>query len=288
MAAARCRRRGARGRTGRVAAPAALAAPVAYVASASTVGAPASATARGALISVTPLDTLGRDQVVAALGTLGFDPGTVRYGVTAYRLDYATVDPQGRPTTAPGLLVLPRGGPHRLDLASDTHGTLATRDDAPSGGAGYNRLTPYLHASAGRAVAAPDYPGLGGGPGSHPYMDTRSAVTASVDMLKAARTAAGRLGRPVTRDVYATGFSQGGQVAMAVGRELSRGRDGLRLRALAPIAGPHTLSGDDPRPAVTAARNDLTAYARADSRPVAVALRRPFYRILDDLDRTPA
>ncbi|MEV7559488.1 alpha/beta hydrolase [Streptomyces sp. NPDC089795] len=222
---------------GGVAVPAAIAAPAAQAATASP--------ARGGLLSVVPLDTLDREQVVAELGTLGIDPATVRYGVRAYRLTYATVDPHGRPTTATGLLVLPRGGPHRLDLVSDTHGTVATRDDAPSGGAGYNRLTPYLHASAGRAVAAPDYLGLGGGPGSHPYMDTRSAVTASVDMLKAARTAADRLGRPVSRDVYATGFSQGGQVAMALGRELSRGRDGLRLRALAPMAGPHDLLGTE-------------------------------------------
>ncbi|GGS19094.1 hypothetical protein Snoj_73980 [Streptomyces nojiriensis] len=224
---------------GGIAAPAALAAPAARAAASDA------SAARGALVSVVPLDTLDRDQVVAELGTLGIDPATVRYGVRAYRLTYATVDPQGRPTTATGLLVLPRGGPHRLDLVSDTHGTVATRDDAPSGGAGSNRLTPYLHASAGRAVAAPDYLGLGGGPGSHPYMDTRSSVTASVDMLKAARTAADRLGRPVSRDVYATGFSQGGQVAMALGRELSRGRDGLRLRALAPMAGPHDLLGTE-------------------------------------------
>ncbi|MCX5195869.1 alpha/beta hydrolase [Streptomyces sp. NBC_00249] len=219
---------------GGAAAPMALAAPSA---------AAAPATARGTLISVTPLDTLDRAQVVAALAGLGIDGATVRYGVGAHRLTYATIDPQGRPTTATGLLVLPRGGPHRLDLVSDTHGTVATRTDAPSGDAGSNRLTPYLHASAGRAVAAPDYLGLGGGPGPHPYMDTASAVTASVDMLKAARSAAERLGRPVTRDVYATGFSQGGQVAMALGRELSRGRDGLRLRALAPMAGPYDLSG---------------------------------------------
>ncbi|MFI1064768.1 alpha/beta hydrolase family protein [Streptomyces spororaveus] len=254
---------------GGIAAPAALAAPAAR-ATPST--AATAATARGGLVSVVPLDTLDRDQVVASLGTLGIDPGTVRYGVRAYRLTYATVDPQGRPTTATGLLVLPRGGPHRLDLVSDTHGTVATRDEAPSGGAGYNRLTPYLHASAGRAVAAPDYLGLGGGPGSHPYMDTRSAVTASVDMLKAARTAADRLGRPVGRDVYATGFSQGGQVAMALGRELSLGRDGLRLRALAPMAGPHDLLGTqfpgitdgrvDPRVAVFYLSYFLTAQNR--------------------------
>ncbi|MEU9416134.1 alpha/beta hydrolase [Streptomyces sp. NPDC048272] len=223
--------------TGAAAAPAAFAAPAT-----APVRAPA---ARGALISVTPVDALDRAGVTAELGALGVDTAGVRYGVRAYRLTYATVDPKGRPTAATGLLVLPRGGPVRPDLVSDTHGTVAHRDGAPSGGKGHNRLTPYLHASAGRAVAAPDYLGLGGGAGPHPYMDTRSAVTATVDMLNASRTAADRLGRPLTRDVYATGFSQGGQVAMAVGRELSRGRDGLRLRALAPMAGPYDLSGSE-------------------------------------------
>ncbi|MFJ5811768.1 alpha/beta hydrolase family protein [Streptomyces sp. NPDC093093] len=236
---------------GAAAAPAALAAPAAAPAAlAAPVPVPA---ARGVLISVTPVDTLDRAGVTAELGALGVDTAGVRYGVRAYRLTYATVDPKGRPTTATGLLVLPRGGPARPDLVSDTHGTVAHRDSAPSGGKGHNRLTPYLHASAGRAVAAPDYLGLGGGAGPHPYMDTRSAVTATVDMLKASRTAADRLGRPVTRDVYATGFSQGGQVAMAVGRELSGGRDGLRLRALAPMAGPYDLSGSE-MPGITDGR----------------------------------
>ncbi|MET9467569.1 alpha/beta hydrolase [Streptomyces sp. NPDC006544] len=229
---------------GGITAPVALAAP----ATSGTSAASAARSARGTLIGVTPLETIGRGEVVARLAALGFDTSTVRYGVAAYRLAYATVDPRGRPTTATGLLVLPvlpRQGVYRLDLVSDTHGTIATRDDAPSGGAGSNRLTPYLHASAGRAVSAPDYLGLGGGPGSHPYMDTASSVTASVDMLKATRAAAARLGRTVTRDVYGTGFSQGGQVAMALGRELSLGRDGLRLRGLAPIAGPYDLTGSE-------------------------------------------
>ncbi|MFE2325105.1 alpha/beta hydrolase [Streptomyces sp. NPDC059385] len=221
---------------GAVAAPAALAVPTA---------AAQSAAQRGALLSVTPVGSLDRAGVTAYLSGFGMDAGTVRHGISAYRLTYATVDPQGRPTTATGLLVLPQGGPRRLDLVSDTHGTTAHKDDAPSGEAGSNRLTPYLHASAGRAVAAPDYLGLGGGPGPHPYVDTASSVTASVDMLRAARTAGDRLGRTITRDVYATGFSQGGQVAMALGRELSRPGSGFRLRALAPMAGPYDLSGSE-------------------------------------------
>ncbi|MEV6571768.1 alpha/beta hydrolase [Streptomyces sp. NPDC051577] len=273
--------------TGAAAAPAAFAAPAT-----APVRAPA---ARGALISVTPVDALDRAGVTAELGALGVDTAGVRYGVRAYRLTYATVDPEGRPTAATGLLVLPRGGPARPDLVSDTHGTVARRDGAPSGGKGHNRLTPYLHASAGRAVAAPDYLGLGGGAGPHPYMDTRSAVTATVDMLNASRTAADRLGRPVTRDVYATGFSQGGQVAMAVGRELSRGRDGLRLRALAPMAGPYDLSGSEmpgiadgrvaPRTAVFYLSYFLTAQNRLHPlyKDTAEVFRAPYARMVEGL-----
>ncbi|MFJ5774564.1 alpha/beta hydrolase family protein [Streptomyces sp. NPDC093094] len=255
----------------------------------------ASVTARGRLLAVTPLDTVDRAEVVETLTGFGVDPATVRYGVTAYRLTYATIGPHGRPATATGLLVLPCGGPHRLDLVSDTHGTVSHRDDAPSGGAGRNRLTPYLHASAGRAVAAPDYLGLGGGPGRHPYVDTASSVTASLDMLKAARTASHRLGRPLTRTVYVTGFSQGGQVAMALGRELSRGRDGFRLRALAPMAGPYDLLGSEfpgiadgrvaPRSAVFYLSYFLTAQNRIHPlyKDPAEVFRAPYAQAVEDL-----
>jgi uncharacterized membrane protein YgaE (UPF0421/DUF939 family) len=47
----------------------------------------------------------------------------------------------------------------------------------------------------------------------------------------------------------------------------------------------HVLDADDPRPALAAARDSLAGYARADSRPAAVALRRPFLQIFGDLDR---
>lgn len=200
------------------------------------------AAGRGTLLAVTPVATVDRAGVTDFLATAGMDTDTVRHGVRAYRLTYRTVTPQGAPTTATGLLVLPVGGAHRLDLVSDTHGTMVHRDYAPSVGEDFGRYAPYLHASAGRAVAAPDYLGLGRGPGFHPYMDTASSVSASLDMLRASRTAAQRLGRPLTGDVYASGFSQGGQVAMALGKALKNGADRhFTLRALAPASGPYAI-----------------------------------------------
>ncbi|MGW6704301.1 FUSC family protein [Streptomyces sp. NPDC054956] len=67
-------------------------------------------------------------------------------------------------------------------------------------------------------------------------------------------------------------------------------RAGRRLPELAALtarAVEHALSGADPRPAVLAARDDLAAYSREDLQPVAVVLRRPFHRILDELDQPP-
>ncbi|MFC8515598.1 alpha/beta hydrolase [Streptomyces sp. NPDC057257] len=201
---------------------------------------------RGELVSVTPVADHDARAVKAFLAGKEIANDSVRYGVRAYRLTYRTVDPYGKPTTATGLLTLPKGGAHRLDLVSDTHGTMVKRGYAPSASEDFGRVPSYLNASAGRAVAAPDYLGLGEGPGPHPYMDTASSVTASVDMLRAARTAAGRLGRPLTGDLYATGFSQGGQVAMALGKALEQGADRhFRVKALAPISGPYDLEGQE-------------------------------------------
>jgi pimeloyl-ACP methyl ester carboxylesterase len=203
-------------------------------------------TRRGDLVAVTPVADRDAGQVRSFLAGWGVDTDVVRYGVRAYRLTYRTVDPYGGPTTATGLLTLPEGGAHRLGLVSDTHGTMVDRDYAPSASEDFGRVPSYVNASAGRAVAAPDYLGLGKGPGPHPYMDTASSVTASVDMLRAARTAAERLGRPLTGEVYATGFSQGGQVAMALGKALEAGADRhFRLRALAPVSGPYDLEGQE-------------------------------------------
>ncbi|MFJ3880500.1 FUSC family protein [Streptomyces sp. NPDC090077] len=67
------------------------------------------------------------------------------------------------------------------------------------------------------------------------------------------------------------------------------GREGIARAPLAELAPlvvrvvEDTLSGADPGPAAGAARAALADYARTDSSPVAVALRRPLARILDDL-----
>ncbi|MFI1501623.1 alpha/beta hydrolase family protein [Streptomyces platensis] len=229
---------------------------------------------RGTLLSLKPLGRQSRAEVISQAQKQGLETGTARHGVAAYRLTYRTITPDGRPTTASGLLALPTGsGSRPLPPVVHTHGTLAYRGYAPSMTDGPDRAVSVLYASAGRAAIAPDYLGLGTGPGRHPYMDARSSASASLDMLRAAHTAARERGATLGRTVSLTGFSQGGQVAMALGRELDRGADRrFRLGMLAPIGGPFDLVREalpgmfdgriDPRAAVFYLSYFLTAQNR--------------------------
>lgn len=195
---------------------------------------------RGTLISHQAIGTLKtKSDVDSRLAGETFATGTDRYGVNLYRLVYRTIDPAGRPTVASGLLALPRGGGRQLRVVSFAHGTEVYKADAPSTSSDVFLTGPAItFASAGYAAVAPDYLGLGTGPGVHPWMDVPSETTASVDLLRAAHEFATGRGLHLARDVVVSGFSQGASAALGLGRALAGGADGwFRLGALAPISG---------------------------------------------------
>jgi hypothetical protein len=198
---------------------------------------------RGELIASERIAHLSRAETAKQVGALTLSTRPIRHGVDAFRLTYATVDARGAATTATGLLVLPRTRAWRLRTVSYDHGTMAARRDAPSRSldslAGASVL---LFGGAGFATAAPDYLGLGRGPGPRPYVHAASEASASLDMLRAAHSFAAQRGRALDPDTLVTGFSQGGQAAMALARLLQDGADArLGLRALAPMSGPYDL-----------------------------------------------
>ena len=200
---------------------------------------------RGAVLDADRITSLTRAETAARVAKLGLPPRRVRHGVVAFRLRYATVGVDGAPTTATGLLLLPRTPQRRLRTVSYAHGTMAARPDAPSRSldslAGASAL---LFGGAGFATAAPDYLGLGRGPGPHPYMHAGGEASASLDMLRAAHAFAARRHRALDPDTLVTGFSQGGHAAMALGRALQDGGGArLRVRALAPMSGPYDIEG---------------------------------------------
>ncbi|SDO12815.1 alpha/beta hydrolase family protein [Lentzea jiangxiensis] len=195
--------------------------------------------ARGELLDVVPVSTMDTDQLVAHLGDHDLDASRVRFAVEAKRITYRTVDAFGKPTTASALVALPRDGGRTPRQAAWLHGTTGYRGSVASVADGNDRAATYLFASAGYLTTAPDYLGLGTGPGFHPYVDAPSTVTASVDALRATRSYAASRGLRPDRRVMITGHSQGGHAAMALGQALQRGADSrLEVGALAPIGGP--------------------------------------------------
>jgi hypothetical protein len=169
------------------------------------------------------------------------------YGVTAYRLVYRTIDHDGRPTIASGIVVLPDGRRGALTVAEYLHGTNPTKAAAASvDDTSTDRLVTALFAGQGLVGVAPDYLGLGLGPGRPPYVDTKTETTSAGDLLLAARVFAARHGVALKRDVLVTGFSQGGRASVALGRALSRGEFGpFRLGAIQAVAGPYDLLGSE-------------------------------------------
>ncbi|GAA1960621.1 lipase [Amycolatopsis minnesotensis] len=223
--------------------------------------APARTGCRGALLSSTVVDRIPADKVGEYLRKADLDPSRARFGVIAERIEYRTVGVDGRPTVASGLVARPDGNPVAADLVSWAHGTMIYRGYAPSvSSTDSTRSYAALFASAGYVTSAPDYLGLGTGPGAHPYLDVNSETTASIDALRATKQLAARERVRTTDRVLATGFSQGGPAAMALGRALSRGADPhLKLAALAPISGPYALS-DVVAKALSDEISDATAY----------------------------
>ena len=209
------------------------------------------------LISATLIARLSERSVAAELRNARLGPGdpalgagAVRSGIVAYRVLYRTVNAAGRPTRASGLVAFPTSRARQLQLVDYGHGTTAYKLDVPSSfGLDFNhglegRWASELFASAGFAVAEPDYIGMGAGPGRPQYMVAKAEVSASLDLLRAAKLIAHRRGDKLAPGVLVTGFSVGGAAAMAVGHALQQHTlPGFRLRALAPVSGPYDLPG---------------------------------------------
>jgi hypothetical protein len=193
---------------------------------------------------VTLLAGMSRQEVAAYLTGHGLDPATVRNGVDLYLVRYRTTGADGGPATASTLTVLPRTGQRSLRTVTWLHGTRVYRGDTASQSDNLDRAAAVLFAAGGDAVVAPDYLGLGTGEGTHPYMLSRPTVTATLDALRASRAFAARSGRRLDREVLVSGFSQGGQASMLVGRALQSSRE-FELGGIAAIAGPYDIRGEE-------------------------------------------
>ena len=180
------------------------------------------------------------------------------FGYDAYKLSYSTRGADNKPLRVSGVLVLPTSnGTNRkehkilddvkskgLSIVLDCHGTIFSNKDAPS-----NRIAsssyPTLRASSfsgygGFITAMPDYIGFGDSSDRmHPYLIKKPSVNAVVDMLKATISFARRNKIKLSNDIYVSGYSEGGFIALSSLKALEN--NGFKVRAAMPMAGPYLL-----------------------------------------------
>jgi pimeloyl-ACP methyl ester carboxylesterase len=187
-------------------------------------------------VTLTPLRSLSKLEAGFLLRAAGVKGLPVRHGVDCYRMSYPATTADGRAERLTGLIAFPRGtAPTRV--VSFQHGTETERDSVPSRADVGGLAAAVVFAGNGYLLLAPDYPGLGGSPGPHPYYVQDEAAGSVTAMIAAAERMAGAPHAPP----FLTGFSQGGSATFAALRALEA--QGRPVLGSAQVAGAYDLSG---------------------------------------------
>jgi pimeloyl-ACP methyl ester carboxylesterase len=90
----------------------------------------------------------------------------------------------------------------------------------------------------------PDYIGLGKGDKFHLYQNSKSEATASIDMLLAIEELNNELSIKTNKQLFLTGYSQGGHACMATHKTLEEDyADQFTITASSPMSGAYDMSG---------------------------------------------
>lgn len=201
----------------------------------------------GRLLGVRALPPIRAAQIAAVLATAGNRAPalTLRYDVANYRIEYLTLDADGREVRASGLLSLPiKGAYAKSPLLSYQHGTIFEDAEAPSNAIRAD-APPIVMASVGYLVVSPDYVGYGASKGvGHPYLLAAPAASAVIDLLTAARTWRLRNGVQSNGQLFLVGYSEGGYVTLAAQRAIEAGSSVHRAELVGsvPGAGPYHVA----------------------------------------------
>lgn len=168
-----------------------------------------------------------------------------QYDVDFYRITYNTTNTAGEPTVASGAVAIPvTASCNSFPMITYCHGTVLKQLDVPS----YENLEGFLTkvwASTGFISVAPDYLGLGDNPDIHPYVHANTEATATIDLIHAAREFLETIPQQDNGELFVTGYSQGGQAAMATLKyaEEHNLTEELGIVAGAPCSGPYDMTG---------------------------------------------
>jgi pimeloyl-ACP methyl ester carboxylesterase len=237
---------------------------------------------RGHIVSATFVRVV--PQTVAAQMILTNSAGsafTAQYDVEQWSIAYLTIDPNGELVTASAGVFFPIGAPGPVSLVSFSHGTETVKSAVASNPASINTHG-IINASDGSAIVVADYLGMGID-SVHPqaYLNAAIGAATSVDALLAAKRMADEREISLDGRLFVYGYSQGGQVAMALLRELERNpRRGLEVTAGAPMSGPYDLYSS----AKTNLIEAVSLKARSVNAIFAVTAAWQMYGIADRLD----
>lgn len=200
------------------------------------------------LSTVTTSDLLLELNVAANLQLLSLS-GPPVCDILMYHIKYSTVGGANEPTTASAALMVPTGfgasctGKRPIVLyahgsTTDRAFNMANTDNAET------LSLAALFASQGYIVVAPNYAGYDTSTlPYHPYLIADQESKDMIDALTAARAALPLASGTLTRDsgqLFITGYSQGGYVAMATHRAMQAA--GMTVTASAPMSGPYALA----------------------------------------------
>jgi len=169
--------------------------------------------------------------------------------ILIYRIEYATVGGANEPTTASGALIVPTGSGSsctgKRPIVLYAHGTTTDRAFKMTDMSNFETLyMAAIFATKGYIVVAPNYAGYDTSTlPYHPYLIADQQSKDMIDALTAARTALPFASATLTKDsgqLFITGYSQGGYVAMATHRAMQAA--GMSVTASAPMSGPYALA----------------------------------------------
>ncbi len=176
--------------------------------------------------------------------------GTPTCGVDFYYLEFWTVGGAGETTESSGALMVPTGGtgctgPRPIVLYA--HGTNTNKAlniaDITNTTNTEGILIAAMFAAQGYIVVAPNYAGYDISTlGYHPFLNATQQSGEMMNILSAARTALPTTLSSATSDngqLFITGYSEGGHVAMATERAMEQA--GATVTAAAPLSGPYAL-----------------------------------------------
>jgi hypothetical protein len=200
------------------------------------------------LSTVTASDLLLQLNIASNLQLLSLSGAPV-CDILMYHIEYSTVGGANEPTTASAALMVPTGfGANctgKRPIVLYAHGTTTDRTFNMTNLANAETLLlAALFASQGYIVVAPNYAGYDTSTlPYHPYLIADQESKDMIDALTAARAALPFASLTSTQDsgqLFITGYSQGGYVAMATHRAMQAA--GMTVTASAPMSGPYALA----------------------------------------------